>query len=149
MPQHIERREPTSELLAGDSPGRVARRLFLATRPGFFPASVAPVIVGSAWGYSVAGGFDWVLFGLALVATLLVHLASNVLNDVGDDLSTGFFDQADRLLQVLFGGTRVGGRRRLCAQVEPDDVGALARQGQRMRATLTPGDTRDERDLAV
>jgi 1,4-dihydroxy-2-naphthoate octaprenyltransferase len=87
MPQQVERREPTAELLAGDSPGSVARRLFLATRPGFFPASVAPVIVGSTWGYSVAGGFDWVLFALALLATLLVHLASNVLNDVGDDAS--------------------------------------------------------------
>ena len=105
MTQHIERHEPTSELLAGDSPGRVARRLFLATRPGFFPASVAPVIVGSAWGYSVAGRFDWVLFALALVATFLVHLASNVLNDVGDDLSGADRINEDRIFPYT-GGSR-------------------------------------------
>lgn len=105
MPQHVERREPTNELLAGDSPGSVARRLFLATRPGFFPASVAPVIVGSAWGYSVAGKFDWLLFALALVATLLVHLACNVLNDVGDDRSGADRINDDRIFPYT-GGSR-------------------------------------------
>jgi 1,4-dihydroxy-2-naphthoate octaprenyltransferase len=103
--QHIERREPTNQLLAGDSAGSVARRLFLATRPGFFPASVAPVVVGSAWGYSIAGGFDWLLFSLALVATLLVHLASNVLNDVGDDLSGADRNNDDRIFPYT-GGSR-------------------------------------------
>jgi 1,4-dihydroxy-2-naphthoate octaprenyltransferase len=105
MPQHVERREPSSELLAGDSPGSVARRLLLATRPGFFPASVAPVIVGSAWGYSVAGKFDWLLFALALLATLLVHLASNVLNDVGDDVSGADRINDDRIFPYT-GGSR-------------------------------------------
>jgi 1,4-dihydroxy-2-naphthoate octaprenyltransferase len=104
-PEQVERREPTRELLGGDSPGRVARRLFLATRPGFFPASVAPVIVGSAWGYGVAGRFDWVLFVLALVTTLLVHLASNVLNDVGDDASGADRGNEDRLFPYT-GGSR-------------------------------------------
>jgi 1,4-dihydroxy-2-naphthoate octaprenyltransferase len=45
------------------------------------------VIVGSAWGYRVAGHFDWLAFCLALVSTLCVHLAANVLNDVGDEIS--------------------------------------------------------------
>ena len=105
MPQHVERPEPTNELLTGDSPGRVARRLLLATRPGFFPASVAPVIVGSAWGYSAAGKFDWLLFALALLATLLVHLASNVLNDVGDDASGADRINDDRIFPYT-GGSR-------------------------------------------
>jgi 1,4-dihydroxy-2-naphthoate octaprenyltransferase len=101
----IERREPSRELLAGDSPGNVVKRLILATRPGFFPASVAPVIVGSAWGYGVAGRFNWQLFVLALVATLLVHLASNVLNDVGDDASGADRDNDDRIFPYT-GGSR-------------------------------------------
>ncbi len=105
MPQHVERREPTNEILAGSSPGSVARRLFLATRPGFFPASVAPVIVGSAWGYIVAARFDWTLFSLALAATLLVHLGSNVLNDVGDDLSGADRINDDRIFPYT-GGSR-------------------------------------------
>lgn len=79
--------EPTAAQFAAGSPGARFKRLFLATRPAFFPASVAPVLVGSAWGYRVAGGFDWLVFVLALLATLCVHLASNVLNDVGDERS--------------------------------------------------------------
>jgi 1,4-dihydroxy-2-naphthoate octaprenyltransferase len=93
--------EPTSEALAGAS----IKRLLLATRPAFFPASVAPVIVGSAWGYAVAGKFDWLLFVLALFATLLVHLASNVLNDVGDD-ANGTDRGNDERIFPYTGGSR-------------------------------------------
>jgi len=65
------------------------KRLFHATRPKFFPASVLPVLAGSAWGVAVAGVFDGVVFALALVATMCVHAGANVLNDVGDeDLGT-------------------------------------------------------------
>ena len=55
-------------------------------RPKFFPASVLPVLAGSAWGFMIAGQFDWPVFLLALVATVCVHAGSNVLNDVGDDI---------------------------------------------------------------
>lgn len=72
--------------LAGSAPGRVARRLFLATRPKFFPASVLPVLAGTAWGVHVAGEFDPLVFALALLATVCVHAGANVLNDVGDEL---------------------------------------------------------------
>ena len=82
---------PPAEPTVGDFAAGSARvrlqRWFLATRPAFFPASVAPVIVGSAWGYRTAGDFDWLVGVLALLATVCVHLASNVLNDVGDDRS--------------------------------------------------------------
>lgn len=77
--------EPRFEDLAGDAPGRKARRLFLATRPKFLTASVLPVIVGTAWGATLAGQFDALAAVLALLATALVHAASNVINDVGDD----------------------------------------------------------------
>jgi 1,4-dihydroxy-2-naphthoate octaprenyltransferase len=93
--------EPTTQALAGAT----FKRLLLATRPAFFPASVAPVIVGSAWGYAVVGKFDWLLFVLALVATLLVHLASNVLNDVGDDLN-GADNGNDERIFPYTGGSR-------------------------------------------
>jgi 1,4-dihydroxy-2-naphthoate octaprenyltransferase len=79
--------EPTASAFASGSTAARMKRLFLAARPAFFPASVAPVLVGSAWGYRVAHRFDPAVFALALVATLCVHLASNVLNDVGDDFS--------------------------------------------------------------
>lgn len=79
--------EPSIAVLGGDSLAARARRLALATRPAFAPASLASVLIGSAWGYRIAGRFSWSLAALALLATLCVHLAANVLNDVSDDLS--------------------------------------------------------------
>ena len=63
----------------------LAARLFYATRPKFFPASVLPVLAGSAWGFMAANGVDWLLCAYALAATVCLHAAANVLNDVGDD----------------------------------------------------------------
>ena len=73
-------------MLQGNSFPTHARRLWLATRPAFLTASVLPVLVGTAWGYLVSGEFHALSFALALLATVLVHAASNVLNDVGDDI---------------------------------------------------------------
>lgn len=77
--------DPSPQTFAGDSLAQTAKRLFAATRPKFFPASVMPVLVGTAWGVNAAGSFHWLVFVLALFATVCVHAASNVLNDVGDD----------------------------------------------------------------
>lgn len=77
---------PATEHFAGSSPAQICKRLFHATRPKFFPASLLPVLAGSAWGFQVVGQFDAPVFLLALLATLCVHAGSNVLNDVGDDL---------------------------------------------------------------
>ena len=76
--------DPIPADFEGDGP-RALRRLFHATRPKFFPASVLPVLAGSAWGWQAAGAFDATLFALALLATVCVHAGANVLNDVGDD----------------------------------------------------------------
>ncbi len=76
---------PVLDDFAGDGARQVARRLFHATRPKFFPASVLPVLAGTAWGFKVSGTFDPGIFLLALLATICVHAAANVLNDVGDD----------------------------------------------------------------
>ncbi len=77
---------PVAEDFAGESLARAAKRAFHATRPKFFPASVLPVLAGSAWGAYVTQQFDAVVFALALLATVCVHAASNVLNDVGDEI---------------------------------------------------------------
>lgn len=76
---------PSPEHLAGLAPSRIAKRLFSATRPKFFPASVLPIVAGSAWGFKTAGTFDATVALLALFATMCVHAGANVLNDVGDD----------------------------------------------------------------
>jgi 1,4-dihydroxy-2-naphthoate octaprenyltransferase len=97
--------EPRCEDLAGDGLGRRARRLFLATRPKFLTASVLPVLVGTAWGATMAGRFDLLVAVLAVLATALVHGASNVINDVGDELTGTDRDNVDRIYPYT-GGSR-------------------------------------------
>ena len=76
--------DPVPADFEGDGPQAI-RRLFHATRPKFYPASVLPVLAGSAWGFQIAGTFDILAFVLALLATVCVHAGANVLNDVGDE----------------------------------------------------------------
>lgn len=97
--------EPRFEDLAGDGFGRRARRLFLATRPKFLTASVLPVVVGTTWGAVQGGHFDLLAALLALVATALVHAASNVINDVGDELTGTDRANVDRIYPYT-GGSR-------------------------------------------
>jgi 1,4-dihydroxy-2-naphthoate octaprenyltransferase len=97
--------DPSPQTFAGDSLGQTARRLFGAMRPKFFPASVLPVIAGSTWGLQAAGGFDWLVFVLALFATVCVHGAANVLNDVGDDAGGTDERNEDRIYPYT-GGSR-------------------------------------------
>jgi 1,4-dihydroxy-2-naphthoate octaprenyltransferase len=97
--------EPRYEDLAGDGFGRRVRRLFLATRPKFLTASVLPVMVGTAWGAAVAGGFDFGVALLAVLATALVHAASNVINDVGDEVTGGDRVNEERIFPYT-GGSR-------------------------------------------
>jgi len=96
---------PVPEEFAGDSLKQRLKRSFHATRPKFFPASVLPVVVGSAWGAMAAGGFDAYVFILALVATVCVHAASNVLNDVGDD-AIGTDPRNEQRIYPYTGGSR-------------------------------------------
>jgi len=74
-------------------------------RPKFFPASVLPVLAGSAWGFMVAGRFDLSVFILALLATVCVHASANVLNDVGDDAGGTDRRNEDRIYPYT-GGSR-------------------------------------------
>ena len=97
--------DPSPAEFAGELPGQVAKRLFHATRPKFFPASVLPVLAGTAWGMQIAGQFDAVLFLLALIATVCVHAGANVLNDVGDESGGTDRQNTDRIYPYT-GGSR-------------------------------------------
>ena len=96
---------PAAEEFVGVSVGQTLKRLFHATRPKFFPASVLPVIAGSAWGLHVSGQFDIAVFLLALLATVCVHAGANVLNDVGDDAGGTDRQNEDRIYPYT-GGSR-------------------------------------------
>lgn len=70
----------------GESLLTAVKRLVLATRPLFFPASVLPVVLGTAWGARLGGALDLGAFCVALGAIVCVHAGANVVNDVYDDL---------------------------------------------------------------
>ena len=101
---HTQIDEP-SPALAGPGLASAARRAFLATRPPFLVASVLPVLVGTAWAGAAYHRFDGLLFGLATAATLLAHAATNVYNDVSDDLIGTDPDNVDRIYPYT-GGSR-------------------------------------------
>jgi 1,4-dihydroxy-2-naphthoate octaprenyltransferase len=71
----------------------------------FLPASLLPVILGTAWGWRAAGGLDLGAFALALAAVVCVHGAVNVLNDVYDDTQGGDRDNRERI-HPFTGGSR-------------------------------------------
>lgn len=96
---------PAPEDFAGESGARAIKRLFHATRPKFYPASILPVVTGSAWGAYVADAFDIYIFVVALIATVCVHAASNVFNDVGDD-SGGTDPLNEKRIYPYTGGSR-------------------------------------------
>jgi 1,4-dihydroxy-2-naphthoate octaprenyltransferase len=97
--------DPVPEEFLGQSPAQTLKRLFHATRPKFFPASVLPVVAGTAWGVHISGQFDAVLFALALLATVCVHAGANVINDVGDE-SGGTDRQNEERIYPYTGGSR-------------------------------------------
>jgi 1,4-dihydroxy-2-naphthoate octaprenyltransferase len=106
MPQESTRPiNPVVEEFSGESLSRTAKRAFHATRPKFFPASVLPVVVGTAWGAGVTSQVDLYVFVLALLATVCVHAASNVLNDVGDEI-IGTDRRNDQRIYPYTGGSR-------------------------------------------
>jgi 1,4-dihydroxy-2-naphthoate octaprenyltransferase len=109
--------EPRCEDLAGDGLGRSARRLFLATRPKFLTASVLPVLVGTAWGAHVAGALSLLVAVLALLATALVHAASNVINDVGDEITGTDRDNVERIYPYTGGSRFIQNRIMTAAQM--------------------------------
>ena len=106
MPQQSARPiNPVTEDFAGNSLSMAAKRAFHATRPKFFPASVLPVVAGTAWGAYAASQIDVYVFVLALLATVCVHAASNVLNDVGDEM-IGTDRLNDQRIYPYTGGSR-------------------------------------------
>lgn len=112
---------PDRAEFAGSGVAAAARRLFHATRPKFFPASVLPVVAGTAWGLSAAGTFDLVAALLALLATVLVHAGANVINDVGDEHGGTDRANTDRIYPYTGGSQFI--------QREIIDVNGMARLG--------------------
>ncbi len=105
MPGTNGQANPLPEEFSGDSFGSMAKKALHASRPKFFPASVLPVVAGTVWGVQVSGEIDVLVFVLALFATVCVHAASNVLNDVADESSGTDRQNVDRIYPYT-GGSR-------------------------------------------
>ncbi len=56
---------------------------YMATRPFSFTASIVPVLVGTLLA-AYEGEFDFTMFALVVVASVLVHAGSNLVNDYYD-----------------------------------------------------------------
>ena len=82
--------------------------LFLASRPKFLVASVAPVLVGSCLGYATTGSFSPLIFVLALLAIMTLHSGANMTND--------YFDHTSRNDWVNQNPTPFSGGRRYIQQ---------------------------------
>jgi 1,4-dihydroxy-2-naphthoate polyprenyltransferase len=78
---------------------------FRALRAHFLTASVAPVLVGTAAAWFEARVFDPLLFALALVGAVLVHLGANMANDYFDSRSET--DAKNASGSAYSGGSRV------------------------------------------
>ena len=63
---------------------QVVRDWYMATRPFSFTASVIPVLVGTFLAAQQEGNFKWLLFGMVMLASVMVHAASNLVNDYFD-----------------------------------------------------------------
>jgi 1,4-dihydroxy-2-naphthoate polyprenyltransferase len=66
----------------------------LAMRPKAYPATIAPVLLGSAMAYA-DGMFNWLVMLVALVCAMLLQTASNFINDIYDSRKGA--DNDDRL----------------------------------------------------
>jgi len=98
--------EPAHPRSGRNSSCRLAGRYVMATRPMFLSASLLAAFTGTSLGWYAAGRLDAIAALLALLTIALLHAASNVLNDVYDELNG-----ADRMnTQRIFpytGGSRL------------------------------------------
>ena len=61
----------------------IYRNWFLASRPWSFSMTAISVSVGGALG-AIDGSFSWALYLITLLGTILLHAATNLLNDYYD-----------------------------------------------------------------
>jgi 1,4-dihydroxy-2-naphthoate octaprenyltransferase len=76
-----------------------------ALRAHFLPATIAPVLIGTAVAWYETARFDAVIFFLALIGGIFIHLGANLSNDYFDSRSEADALNVDR--NVLSGGSRV------------------------------------------
>lgn len=78
----------------------------MALRTPFLTASIVPVLLGTAIAWFATGTLYWGFFLLTLLACLLIHIGTNVINDYSDHRSGN--DEVNReFVRPFSGGSRV------------------------------------------
>lgn len=78
---------------------------FMELRSPFFTATLAPILTGTAVAWALAGTFHLGYFLLALLAGLLLHAGTNIMNDYADHRSRN--DELNReFVRPFSGGSR-------------------------------------------
>lgn len=78
----------------------------MALRVPFLTASVVPVLLGASIAWFTTGTLYWGFFLLTLLAGLLIHIATNVINDYSDHKS-GNDEVNQEFVRPFSGGSRV------------------------------------------
>lgn len=88
-------------------PPKGLKLFFMAARAYSFPASIIPVLFGSVLAVVLNPGlqFNYFLFVLTLIGCVLVHIGTNMVNDIFD-YEKGI-DKADKELGIPHGGSMV------------------------------------------
>jgi len=96
-----------------------------AARPWSFPATVGPVLLGTAAAFQVDDAFNPLLLGFTLITTLGVHAAGNLMNTLFDFVN-GFDSPSSSDLTLVNGILSVGQVKRLIAAAYGIAVAAAA-----------------------
>ena len=82
-----------------------AKLWYLELRPSFLTATLVPVFLGTAIAWAVTGNLSWGYFVLTLLAALLLHGGTDVMNDYFDHRSGN--DEANQeFVRPFSGGSR-------------------------------------------
>ena len=89
------------------SPPKGFKLWMMATRPYSFPASIIPVLYGSVLAVVLNPDiqFKFFLFFLTLIGSMLVHVGTNIINDIYDFKSG--IDKEDKEIGIPHGGSMV------------------------------------------
>ncbi len=80
--------------------------LLRLSRVQFLPVILSPVLLGTAVAWQTSLAINWLFFALALIGASLLHLASNVINDVYD-YKSGVDEITERSFPRDFPGWKV------------------------------------------
>ncbi len=85
--------------------GKICKSWKEATRVHLITTSLGSVLLGNAMAWSIRGMFDWTLFGLTVLGTILIHLGANMMNDFHDHLTGN--DTFNLFHNEITGGSRI------------------------------------------